>query len=209
MHIACLDLEGVLIPEVWLNVAERTGIESLRATTRDVPDYDLLMRRRLEILEEHGLTLPDIQAVIEGMKPLDGAAGFLEWLDQRYQVVILSDTFYQFARPLMRQLGWPTLFCHYLDVDDNGRVVDYLLRLKDHKRKTVAALHDLNFKVIAVGDSYNDTSMLKEADAGILFCPPANVTEEFPQFPATWDYDQLRSAFLEASGRLDGETRIG
>ena len=203
MHIACLDLEGVLIPEVWLNVAERTGIEELRATTRDVPDYDLLMNRRLKILAEHDLRLPDIQDVIDGMGPLEGARDFLAWLDERYQVIILSDTFYQFARPLMRQLDWPTLFCHYLEVDGDGRVVDYNLRLRDHKRKTVTALNGLNFKVIAVGDSYNDTSMLIEANAGILFCPPQNVIDEFPQFPVTQNYDELRTAFVDASQRLD------
>ena len=203
MHIACLDLEGVLIPEVWLNVAERTGIEELRATTRDVPDYDLLMNRRLKILAEHDLRLSDIQDVIDGMGPLEGARDFLAWLDERYQVIILSDTFYQFARPLMRQLDWPTLFCHYLEVDGDGRVVDYNLRLRDHKRKTVTALNGLNFKVIAVGDSYNDTSMLIEANAGILFCPPQNVIDEFPQFPVTQNYDELRTAFVDASQRLD------
>ncbi len=203
MHIACLDLEGVLIPEVWHNVAERTGIEELRATTRDIPDYDLLMNRRLKILAEHDLRLPDIQDVIDGMGPLEGARDFLTWLDERYQVIILSDTFYQFARPLMRQLDWPTLFCHYLEVDGDGRVVDYRLRLRDHKRKTVTALNGLNFKVIAVGDSYNDTSMLLKANAGILFCPPQNVVDEFPQFPVTRDYDELRTAFVDAGEHLD------
>jgi phosphoserine / homoserine phosphotransferase len=205
VEIACLDLEGVLAPEIWLGVAERTGIEALRATTRDVPDYDLLMKRRLRILEEHDLRMPDIQAVIDDLEPLDGAMEFLGWLNERYQVLILSDTFYEFAWPIMRNLDWPTLFCHYLEVDDEGRVVNYRLRLTDHKRKTVAALHGLNFKVIAAGDSYNDISMLKEADQGVLYMPPANVTEEFPEFPATWDYDQLRAAFTDASRRLDND----
>ena len=198
MHIACLDLEGVLVPEIWIEFAERTRIPSLRATTRDVPDYDVLMRQRLRILAEHRLGLPDIQAVIAEMRPLPGAGEFLEWLRERFQVVILSDTYYEFAAPLMRQLGYPTLMCHKLGVDAEGRVVDYHLRQKDQKRQAVKAFHGLNFKVIAAGDSYNDTAMLSEADAGILFCPPDNVVREFPQFPVTRDYDELRAAFLDA-----------
>ncbi|HET9701300.1 MAG TPA: bifunctional phosphoserine phosphatase/homoserine phosphotransferase ThrH [Burkholderiales bacterium] len=198
MHIACLDLEGVLVPEIWIEFAERTNIPSLRATTRDVPDYDVLMRQRLRILAEHELGLPDIQAVIAGMRPLPGAGEFLDWLRERFQVVILSDTYYEFAAPLMRQLGYPTLMCHKLGIDDKGRVVDYHLRQKDQKREAVRAFHGLNFKVIAAGDSYNDTAMLSEADAGILFCPPDNVVREFPQFPVTRDYDALRAAFAEA-----------
>ncbi len=201
MHIACLDLEGVLVPEIWIEFAERTGIPSLRATTRDVPDYDVLMRQRLRILAEHRLGLADIQGVIAGMRPLPGAGEFLDWLRERFQVVILSDTYYEFAAPLMRQLGYPTLMCHKLGIDAEGRVVDYHLRQKDQKRQAVKAFHGLNFKVVAAGDSYNDTAMLSEADAGILFCPPDNVVREFPQFPVTRDYDELRAAFLEA-GRI-------
>jgi len=198
LHIACLDLEGVLVPEIWIEFAERTRIPSLRATTRDVPDYDVLMRQRLRILAEHKLGLPDIQAVIAEMRPLPGAGEFLDWLRERFQVVILSDTYYEFAAPLMRQLGYPTLMCHKLGVDAEGKVVDYHLRQKDQKRQAVKAFHGLNFKVIAAGDSYNDTAMLSEADAGILFCPPDNVVREFPQFPVTRDYDELRAAFLDA-----------
>jgi phosphoserine/homoserine phosphotransferase len=194
--VACLDLEGVLVPEIWINVAERTGIDALRRTTRDEPDYDLLMKQRIEILAEHGLGLPQIQEVIGEMHPLPGAAEFLDWVRERYQLVILSDTFYQFAAPLMRQLGFPTLFCHNLEIDDQGRIVNYHLRLPDQKRRSV----QLNLKVIASGDSYNDTSMLIEADAGILFCPPDNVIEEFPQFAVTRDYDELRKAFIDAEG---------
>ena len=195
--VACLDLEGVLVPEIWINVAERTGIESLRATTRDVPDYDVLMKYRLGILAEHGLKLPDIQQVIGTLSPLEGARDFLDQLREDFQVLILSDTFYEFADPLMRQLGRPTLLCHRLGIADDGTVVDYHLRLPDQKRRCVMALHELNFRVIAAGDSYNDTSMLGEADAGILFRPPDNVIAEFPQFPVTRSYAELRQAFEE------------
>ncbi len=198
MEIACLDLEGVLIPEIWIAFAERTGIPDLRATTRDIPDYDRLMRQRLRLLEEHRLGLPDIQAVIGAMSPLPGAAEFLNWMRERFQVVILSDTYYEFATPLMRQLGYPTLMCNRLAVDGTGRVVGYRLRQPDQKREAVKAFHGLNFRVIAAGDSYNDTAMLTEADAGILFCPPDNVVREFPQFPVTHDYSELRNAFVEA-----------
>jgi phosphoserine/homoserine phosphotransferase len=200
LKLACLDLEGVLIPEIWINFAERSGIEALRQTTREEPDYDVLMKFRLGVLAEHGLGLPDIQGVIAGMRPLDGAPEFLDWLRERFQVVILSDTFYEFADPLMAQLGRPTLFCHRLETDATGKVVDYHLRQSDQKRQAVKAFRGLNFQVIAAGDSYNDTSMLSEADAGILFRPPDNVIAEFPQFPVTRTYDELRTAFLEAGG---------
>lgn len=203
MKLACLDLEGVLIPEIWINVAERTGIEALRRTTRDEPDYDLLMRGRLEILAEHGLGLPDIQKVIGSMRPLEGAPEFLDWLRERFQVVILSDTFYEFADPLMAQLGRPTLFCHRIETDDSGRIVDYHIRLEDQKRKAIEAFHQLNFQVIAAGDSYNDTSMLSEADVGILFRPPDNVIEDFPQFPVTRSFEELRAEFAKTGG-IDG-----
>lgn len=191
MEIVCLDLEGVLVPEIWIRFAELTGIDELRATTRDVPDYDELMRARLEILERHGLGLPDIQRVVGRMEPLDGAETFLTALRARHQVAILSDTFYEFARPLMRQLGWPTLFCHRLEVAVDGRITGYRLRLADHKRKGVEAFRNLNFRTVAAGDSYNDTAMLAAADAGILFRPPENVAAEFPEFPVTRTYDEL------------------
>jgi phosphoserine / homoserine phosphotransferase len=196
--MACLDLEGVLVPEIWINVAERTGIAELRLTTRDEPDYDRLMRGRLKILAEHGLKLRDIQAVIGAMQPLDGAREFLAWLRERCQVIILSDTFEQFAAPLMRQLGYPTLFCHSLSIDADDRVVGYQLRLPDQKRASVQALKALNFRVVAAGDSYNDTAMLKAADAGIFFRPPVSILAEFPQFPVTQDYTQMREAFITA-----------
>jgi len=202
VKIACLDLEGVLIPEVWINFAERTGIDALRMTTRDEPDYDVLMGRRLQILAEHRLGLADIQEVVGGMRPLEGAGEFIDWLRERFQVVILSDTFYQFAAPFMRQLGHPTLFCHDLEIDASGRVVDYHLRLDDQKRRSVEAFHALNFRTIATGDSYNDTSMLAAASAGILFRPPDNVVAEFPQFPVTRTYDELREAFLAADAEV-------
>lgn len=202
MLLACLDLEGVLVPEIWIGVAERTGIAELRATTRDIPDYDVLMRQRLRILDEQGIGIAEFQAVIEGMEPLPGAREMLEWLKERFQVIILSDTFYQFAAPLMKQLGYPTLFGHKLEIEASGRIADYRLRLPDQKREAVKAFHGLNFKVIAAGDSYNDTTMLTEADRGILYRPPRNVIDEFPQFPVTRDYDELRTAFLEAEAAL-------
>mgnify|MGYP002378853280 FL=1 len=200
MELACLDLEGVLVPEIWINVAERTGIEGLRLTTRDEPDYDRLMRGRLALLDRHGLKLSDIQRVIAAMGPLDGACEFLDWLRERFQVVILSDTYYEFAMPLMRQLGSPTLFCHRLQVVED-RVVDYVLRQADSKREAVRAFHGLNFRVIAAGDSYNDTAMLAEADAGILFRPPQNVIDEFPRFPVARSFADMREEFRKASVR--------
>jgi len=196
-----MDLEGVLVPEIWINVAERTGIEALRVTTRDEPDYDKLMKKRLAILEQRGLGLPDIQAVISNIAPLDGARAFLDRLRERFQVVILSDTFYEFAAPLMRQLGMPTLLCHRLITDERGRVVDYRLRMPDQKRHAVEAFQGLNFRVLAAGDSYNDTAMLGAADFGILFRPPENVIGEFPQFPVTRTYGELWDALLEGERR--------
>jgi phosphoserine/homoserine phosphotransferase len=202
MEIACLDLEGVLVPEIWVHFAERTGIAALRATTRDIADYDTLMRHRLALLEKHDLRLQDIQAVIEEMQPLEGAVDFLEWLRECFQVVILSDTFYEFATPLLRQLNRPTLFCNRLEIDPEGRLVNYRLRQTDPKRRAVQAFHDLNFRVIAAGDSYNDTTMLAEADAGILFRPPSSVVEAFPQFPVVYSFSTLADAFQQASREI-------
>jgi phosphoserine/homoserine phosphotransferase len=202
MHLACLDLEGVLVPEIWINVAQRTGIEELRLTTRDLPDYDELMRHRLAILDANGIGLPMIQKVIRGMGPLPGAADFLDWLRRRAQVVILSDTFYEFAMPLMAQLGYPALLCHRLEVVDD-RIVGYRLRQEDSKRAAVKAFHGLNYRVVAAGDSYNDTGMLSEAEAGILINPPVNVVADFPQFPVAHSYDELREAFRSALSALD------
>lgn len=201
MELACLDLEGVLVPEVWIAFAERTGIEELKATTRDIPDYDVLMKQRLEILKQHNLKIDDIQKVIATLEPLPGAIDFIDWLRERFQVIILSDTFYEFSQPLMRQLHWPTLFCHRLVTDDEGRVVDYKLRQRDPKRASVQALHSLNFRVLAAGDSYNDTTMLAEADVGFLIHAPQNVIEEFPQFQAVDSLADLKTAFLQASDR--------
>ncbi len=202
MQIVCLDLEGVLVPEIWIAFSERTGIPELRRTTRDEPDYDKLMRFRLDLLRQRGLGLPDIQAVIRSMGPEPGAKDFLDALRRRYQVVILSDTFYEFAMPLMEQLGMPTLFCHRLEADAAGFLTGYRLRMPAQKKASVAALKALRFRVIAAGDSYNDTAMLAEADAGILFRPPANVVAEFPQFPVVKEYAGLRAAIDAASARL-------
>jgi len=192
MHIICSDLEGVFVPEVWINVAEKTGIEALRRTTRDEPDYDKLMHYRMKILDEHGLKLNDIQEVIAQIRPLPGALDFIAWIKERTQLIVVSDTFIQFADPLMRQLGRPTLFCHTLIMDETNRITGYRLRQKDPKRKTVEALQSLTYQVIAMGDSYNDTSMLQQADVGILFRPPQNVIDDFPQFPLALDYESLK-----------------
>lgn len=193
MDICCLDLEGVLVPEIWIEVADHYQIEDLRATTRDIPDYDELMRGRLEILDRHGISLPDIQKVIADMGPLPGARGFLDWLREEAQVILLSDTFYEFAMPLMRQLGYPTLLCHSLECDKDGRVTDYRLRHKDSKLQAVQALRQLGFSIVAAGDSYNDTAMLTEADHGFLFRPPQSVREEFPDLPVATNYRELQT----------------
>lgn len=200
MEIACLDLEGVLIPEIWIKFAEKTGIEELKVTTRDIADYDELMRYRLKILDQHGLTLSAIQDVIAELKPLDGAIEFVNWLRERFQVIILSDTFYQFSAPFMKQLGWPTLFCHQLEVEDD-KIVGYTLRQKDPKRQSILALGTLYYRTIAAGDSYNDTTMLSQANAGILFKAPEKVIKEFPQFPAVHEYEDLKKEFIKASVR--------
>ena len=191
MKIVCMDLEGVLVPEIWINVALKTGIEELKLTTRDISDYDVLMRKRLDILNQNQLKLKDITDVIATMKPLEGALKFLEWLRSRTQVIIVSDTFTQFAKPLMAQLGWPTLFCNELSIDQTGTIADYHLRQKDGKRHVVTALQNLNYDVIAMGDSYNDITMLQTAQHGILFRPPDNVVAEYPEFPVTTEYEPL------------------
>ena len=202
MIVACLDLEGVLVPEIWIAFAEKTGIEKLRLTTRDIPDYNELMKGRLDILSENNLLLSDIQEVIKDISPLPGAKDFLDWLKSEFQVIILSDTFNQFAGPLMTQLDYPTIFCHDLIIDETGKINDFQLRIHDAKTKAVKAIQGLNLKVIAAGDSYNDTGMLKQADAGILFRAPQNVIEEFPQFPVTLDYDGFKKLFIETAKNL-------
>jgi len=199
VQIVCLDLEGVLVPEIWIEVSKRTSIPELARTTRDEPDYDKLMRGRIELLERHKLGLRDIQDVIAQMSPLEGACEFLDALRARTQVVILSDTYYEFAAPLMRELGHPTLFCHELVVDETDRVRDYRLRLRDHKRASVAAFRSLNFHTIAAGDSYNDTTMLAEVHAGILFRPPENVAAQFPQYAVARTYEELAREIERAS----------
>ena len=201
MEIACLDLEGVLVPEILIAFAEKTGIEALRKTTRDEPDYDVLMRYRLKILEEKGLGLKEIQEVIATLEPLPGAIEFVNWLRERFKVVILSDTFYEFASPLMKQLGYPTLLCHKLETDERGRVVKYHLRQANPKRQAVVGFKSMYYRTIAAGDSYNDTTMLAEADAGILFHAPQNVIDEFPQFPAVHSFADLKREFIRASNR--------
>ena len=201
MEIACLDLEGVLVPEIWIEFANKTGIEELKATTRDIPDYDVLMKQRLALLDQHGFKLQDIQEVIATLAPLEGAREFVDWLRERFQVIILSDTFYEFSQPLMRQLGFPTLFCHRLITNEEGSVVDYKLRQADPKRQSIRALQTIYYRTIAAGDSYNDTTMLAEADAGILFHAPQNVIDEFPQFPAVHTYEDLKKEFIKASNR--------
>ena len=195
--LACLDLEGVLLPEIWIKFAEKTGIEELKLTTRDIPDYDELMQGRLSILKQKNLKIKDIQDVITTLSPLDGAVDFLNWLKSEFQVIILSDTFYQFAGPLMKQLSYPTLFCHNLIINDEGVIVDYKLRQQDQKTKAVKALQGLNLQVISAGDSYNDTGMLQQADGGILFCPPQRVIDEFPQFPVARNYEEFKHLFIE------------
>lgn len=202
MIVVCLDLEGVLAPEIWVEFALQVGVEELKLTTRDEPDYDKLMRHRLQLLERHKLRLPDIQRVIDRLGPLPGARQFLDELRTRYQAVILSDTYYEFAWPIMRQLDWPTLMCHHLETDASGRIAGYRLRMKDQKRAAVAALRGLNFGTIAVGDSYNDTTMLQQAHAGVFFRPPASVAQQFPQFRVASDYRELRAAIDEAGARI-------
>ena len=196
--IVCLDLEGVLVPEIWVNFAIKTGIEELKITTREMPDYDALMTRRLSILDQHGLTLADIQSVIDAMGPMEGAAEFIAWLRERTQVIILSDTFYEFALPLMRQLGYPTIFFILLEIGPTGRIVHYKLRQPNQKKHAVAALKNLNFRVMAAGDAYNDTAMLGEAHAGFFFRPPDHLPKEFPQFPVTKTYAELQEQFRKA-----------
>lgn len=198
MNIVCLDLEGVLIPEIWINFAEKVGVKELLATTRDIPDYDELMQFRLELCAKHDFRIQDIQEVIATLTPLEGAYDFAKELREEYQLIILSDTFQEFAKPMMKQLDWPTIFCHELIIDEQGRIENYKLRKADHKRETVKRLHELNFNVVAAGDSYNDTTMLAEAEQGILFCPPQNVINEFPQFPVATEYDQLRAEIDKA-----------
>ncbi|MCD6585342.1 MAG: bifunctional phosphoserine phosphatase/homoserine phosphotransferase ThrH [Desulfobacteraceae bacterium] len=199
MHIICSDLEGVFVPEIWINVAKKTGIEELRLTTRDISDYNVLMKKRLAILDEHKLKLSDIQAVIKKIDPLEGAVEFLSWIRKNYQIIIVSDTFVEFASPLMEKLGRPTLLCHSLIVEPDGFISGYTLRQQDGKRKVVKALKSLSYQVLAFGDSYNDINMLKEADTSFLFRPPANVIDEFPEIQPTNDYSQLKEWIIDAT----------
>jgi len=203
MRVICLDMEGVLVPEIWLGVAAETGIEDLRLTTRDIRDYDELMRHRLKVLDEHGIKIDLIQEVIASMGPMDGAKAFLDELRSQAQVIILSDTFYDFAKPLMAQLGWPTLFCHYLDVADDGHISGYRLRTTDHKTKSVKALKELNFVTAAMGDSYNDTGMIQAAHVSSFFRSPQNVLDDFPDYPHFTDYEDAARFLLTTDPRTD------
>jgi phosphoserine/homoserine phosphotransferase len=197
MKLVCLDLEGVLVPEIWISFSEATGIKELRLTTRDVPDYDALMKRRIGILEHHSLKLKDIQKVIAGMNPLEGAEEFLKTLREKTQLVILSDTFDQFAKPLMKKLDWPTLFCNTLIVNGTGMIQGYRLRRQDGKKNAVAGFKEMGFTVLAAGDSYNDISMLKTADKGYLFRPPETIIQEYPELPVAMDHTELLNLILE------------
>ncbi len=199
MELACLDLEGVLVPEIWVAFAKKTGIDVLKQTTRDCLDYEALMYERLQVLDKHGLRLNDIQHVVESLEPLPGACEFLYWLQERFQVMILSDTFYELCQPLMQKLGFPTLLCHHLNTDNDGRIIDILLRQSDAKRQAVLALQGLNYRVIAAGDSYNDITMLQQADSGILFNAPDYISNEFPLLPSTANYEELKEAFISSS----------
>jgi len=192
MYIVCADLEGIFTPEIWINVAKITGIKELRLTTRDISDYDVLMKKRLAILDQNHLKLEDIQAVIAAMEPLEGAVDFLDWLRSRHQVIIVSDTYVEFAGPLMEKLGWPTLFCNDLSVGSDGMITDYNLRQNDGKQKVILALQSLAYRVIAIGDSYNDISMLKAADSAVLYCPPDNIRNEYKEFPIAFNYAELK-----------------
>jgi phosphoserine/homoserine phosphotransferase len=205
MDIVCSDLEGIFTPEIWINFAEITGIEELRLTTRDISDYDVLMKRRLAILDENNLKLGDIQAVIAKMEPQEGALEFLDWLRSMMQVIIVSDTYVEFAGPLMEKLGRPTLFCNTLTVAADGSIGGYNLRQPDGKKKVALALKTLNYRVIAIGDSYNDITMLKAADHAILYCPPANVKKEFAEFPAAFNYGELKQRLLEVIDPMKDE----
>jgi phosphoserine/homoserine phosphotransferase len=192
MYIVCSDLEGVFVPEIWVNVSTHTGIDELKLTTRDISDYDVLMKRRLELLQKYGLTLRDVQNVISLLKPLPGALEFVDWLRSKTQLIVVSDTFSEFADPLIRQLGRPTLFCHHLTTDSEGNITDYNLRQNDGKKHVVEALQSLSYKVIAVGDSYNDISMLRKADHGILYNPPQNVADEHKDLQVVKTYASLK-----------------
>jgi len=205
MYIVCSDLEGVFVPEVWVNVSKKTGIDELKLTTRDISDYDALMKKRLSILEQYRLNLHDIQHVISSIEPLPGAREFINWLRSVTQLIVVSDTFVEFADPLMEKLGRPTLFCHHLTVNREGMITDYNLRQKDGKRKVVEAMQSLNYKVIAIGDSYNDISMLKQAETGILYRPPANVTADYPDLPVVNSYSELKRII---SGILSGPKNL-
>ncbi len=198
--VTCLDMEGVLFPEIWLGLADKVGLQDLRLTTRDIADYDVLMKKRLEVLRTHHITIHDIHEVIRSITPLPGVPEFVAWIRERCQLIILSDTFYEFAAPLMAQLQFPTIFCHTLEVDSQGMITGYRLRQADQKRHAVKALKDIGFRVIAGGDSFNDVSMLQEADSGFFFCPPDSISLEFPHFPVARTYPEFQALIGQAGG---------
>ncbi len=202
MHIACLDFEGVLVPEIWVGLAERTGVEALKATTRDIPDYDELMKMRLRIMDERGLRFGDVRAAAESLDPLPGAREFLDWLRGEYQVAIVSDTFYELAMPLVKKLGLPTMLCHRLNVDADGRLSGYRLRQPDPKRNAVRGFKAMQYRVVATGDSYNDVPMLEEADLSWFFQPPEKVVRDHPRIPVARSYEELKAAFTAAKSTL-------
>ena len=208
MYIVCSDLEGVFVPEIWVNISLQTGIDELKLTTRDISDYNVLMKRRLELLKEHHLTLHDIQKVISRLEPLPGALDFVDWLRTRLQLILVSDTFIEFADPLMKQLRRPTLLCHHLTVDTDGNITDYILRQNDAKKKVVNALQTLNYKVIAIGDSYNDISMLRQADIGILFTPPLKVADENKDLPVIKSFDVLKETILQLIDKSNKQVAV-
>ena len=193
MKMLVADLEGVFLPEIWINVAKKTGIEELKLTTRDISDYDVLMAKRLSILKENNLTIQDIKDIIATLEPLEGALDILNWIREQTQIIILSDTFEEFAKPLMPKLNYPTLLCHNLTIDNEGNIIDYNLRINDQKREAVKSLKGMNYHVIAFGDSYNDIGMIQEAHQGFFFKPPESVIKEFPDIPVTRDYQELKT----------------
>ena len=205
MYIVCFDLEGVFTPEVWIAVSKATGIDDLKLTTRDISDYDVLMKNRIKILKKNGITLKDIQEVISNMEPLSGAREFLDWIRSLAQIVIVTDSFIDFVMPFMKKLNFPMCFCHNLETDEEGMITDYKIRIKDMKKKTVIALKNLNYDVIAAGDSYNDIPMLLEAKQGVLFRPPNSVIEKYPELPVVYEYSELKdliTKFLDLSDKL-------
>ncbi len=201
MHIICSDLEGVFIPEVWMELAKKSGIEALNLTTRDIPDYNELMIHRLKVMNDKNLKLQDIQNVVAKMEPFEGAEDFVNWIRERMELIILSDTFTEFIKPILKKIGSPTVFCHYLDVAQDGTILNYHLRQQNQKEKSVKALQSLKYDIIAFGDSYNDVTMLKSANKGMFFRPPESITKEFPDFPVLKNYEEIKKIIVDITGK--------